>query len=224
MSKPVVYVVQCAVDADYEAEFERWYADRHGPDLVRSGFLSAQMFRSLDEPSAYLTVYDAPEHNVFTSEVYAAARAADPVLPIAESHIGSKMTKGRFAHRVAAGVAGSGLPSIDSEHVVTLRAQVHETQLDAAFATFAGETAPALVAAGASRAWWSHLVGLHNLFPQLVPPNTLAVAEVDAAAWSAFEVPELVSETADGGGAFVVHRYERIFRLANGNTVYSNAV
>lgn len=208
MAEPNIYVVQCEVDKDYTPEFERWYADRHGPDLVSSGFHSAQMLRCLDRPATYLTVYDAPVHNVFTSDVYAAARASDPILPIAESHIGDKMTKGRFAHRIAAGDHPDSFPNVDSGLLSTVRVEVADEDLEAYFTWVADVLAPAAIAAGATRVWASRLASLHNLFPHLVPPSTLAVVEwADTADSAALDV-------SFGDVAPEVLTFERFYRQA----------
>lgn len=209
MTDPNLYVVQCEVDGDYTPEFERWYADRHGPDLVSSGFHSAQMLRCVDVENTYLTVYDAPEHNVFTSDVYSRARAADPNLAIAESHIGA-MTKGRFAHWIVAGEQPPAYPVVDSAFVTTVRAEVADADR-AAYTKWVSETlAPAARAAGATRVWDSQLASLHNLFPHLVPHNTLVVIE-----WAA-RPAELIDALGLGGAPESVEAltFERFYRQA----------
>lgn len=213
MSVPQIYAVQCEVDSDYKKEFVAWYADRHGPDLVRSGFHTAQMLRNLDADAAYMTLYDAPEHNVFTSDVYAAARAADTVLPVAEGRIGERMTKGRFAHELVAGAARDELPALDSRYLLTLRAEVADGDLEATRSWLTDDAAPRLLEEGATRVWWSRLVSLHNLFPHMVPPNTLVIVEADSASLPVTDVLEATTTEESGAVRFDLQRYERIVRI-----------
>ena len=67
--------------------------------------------------------------------------------------------------------------------------------------------------AGAVRVWWSRLASLHNLFPQLVPPNVLVVVEVDGEAPSLMSDHATGTDTPVGSLTFDVKRYQRICRI-----------
>lgn len=60
------------VDADVEAEYERWHTDEHVPERVGiPGFLAGRRYRSdaADQPR-YFTLYDVNDAGVFDSAAY----------------------------------------------------------------------------------------------------------------------------------------------------------
>ena len=59
------------IDAEYEAEFNRWYDEEQLPGLLQiPGFLSAGRYAALRGGPKYLAVYELEDHNVLRSAAY----------------------------------------------------------------------------------------------------------------------------------------------------------
>jgi len=68
------------IDAEFEAEFNRWYDEEHVPRLLQvPGFLSAGRYvaRSEGQPK-YLTLYEFEHAQVPEGEAWSKARASNP--------------------------------------------------------------------------------------------------------------------------------------------------
>lgn len=69
----MIYMVECALGPEQGAEdWERWYATMKPPALLLSvpGLLTAQRFKGLQDPPAYLAVYTVTSGEVLDSETY----------------------------------------------------------------------------------------------------------------------------------------------------------
>jgi hypothetical protein len=59
------------IDAEYEAEFNRWYDEEHVARLLQvPGFLSAGRYLALKGAPKYLAIYELEDHNVLRSAAY----------------------------------------------------------------------------------------------------------------------------------------------------------
>jgi len=59
------------VDAEYEAEFNRWYNEEHIERLLKvPGFLSAGRYRALKGGPKYLAMYELEDHSVLRSSAF----------------------------------------------------------------------------------------------------------------------------------------------------------
>jgi len=59
------------IDAEYEAEFNRWYDEEHVARLLQvPGFLSAGRYIALKGGPKYLAIYELEDHNVLRSAAY----------------------------------------------------------------------------------------------------------------------------------------------------------
>jgi hypothetical protein len=59
------------IDAEFEAEFNRWYDEEHIPRLLQiPGFLSAGRYSALKGGPRYLAIYELEDHNVLRSAAY----------------------------------------------------------------------------------------------------------------------------------------------------------
>ena len=59
------------IDAEHEAEFNRWYDEEHLPELLQvPGFLSAGRYSALKGGPKYLAIYELEDHNVLRSAAY----------------------------------------------------------------------------------------------------------------------------------------------------------
>jgi hypothetical protein len=66
-----VLVVTIEVDAEDEADFNRWYDTKHVPErLAMPGFLSARRYASTDRPGRYLAVYELSTPEAALSDAY----------------------------------------------------------------------------------------------------------------------------------------------------------
>jgi len=81
MTGPVLYIAE----VDYPPEqlardggFTAWYANRHAPDLIRSGFRTATSYRAVIGGLAALNVYEVPDTSVFAGPIYKGALPGDP--------------------------------------------------------------------------------------------------------------------------------------------------
>lgn len=61
MDKPVLYMVKSAVAAEHASEFNRWYHQKHIPELVKlSGCERGRRFKAIEgeEKYLYMAVYE----------------------------------------------------------------------------------------------------------------------------------------------------------------------
>jgi hypothetical protein len=59
------------IDAEFEAEFNRWYDEEHIPRLLEvPGFLSAGRYMADRGSPKYLAMYEPEDHNVLRSAAY----------------------------------------------------------------------------------------------------------------------------------------------------------
>jgi hypothetical protein len=59
------------IDAEHEAEFNRWYDEEHLPRLLQvPGFLSAGRYCAVKGGPKYLAIYELEDHNVLRSAAY----------------------------------------------------------------------------------------------------------------------------------------------------------
>jgi hypothetical protein len=59
------------IDAEFEAEFNRWYDEEHIPLLLQvPGFLSAGRYSAVKGSPKYLAIYELEDHNVLRTAAY----------------------------------------------------------------------------------------------------------------------------------------------------------
>ena len=64
-------MVWADIDAEHEAEYNRWYDEEHVPQLLSiPGFLSAGRYVALKGAPKYLALYELEDHNVLRSAAY----------------------------------------------------------------------------------------------------------------------------------------------------------
>ena len=80
------------VDAEHEAEFNRWYDEEHMQRLLAiPGFLSGGRYKALRGAPKYLAMYELEDHNVLRSQAFIdTVRYQPSALPqkISGGHIG----------------------------------------------------------------------------------------------------------------------------------------
>jgi len=68
------YVARMDVTSAFLPTFERWYDERHAPDLLKSGFLSCSAFYATEGYPLVHNVYLIPSPEIFQSQRYLDAR------------------------------------------------------------------------------------------------------------------------------------------------------
>jgi hypothetical protein len=75
---PTIYTARSDVDGTHLARVERWYAERHAPDLVRAGFHTAQVYYWEVGTPLICNLYEIPGPELFGTEAYRNVAAHDP--------------------------------------------------------------------------------------------------------------------------------------------------
>jgi hypothetical protein len=145
------------VDVDALPRFERWYADRHGPDLLDAGFFSAQAYHCRIGGPLVCNVYEIPSSEIFYTNAYNSKRTPehDPDRPWILDHV-SNRSNTAYAQVAALGVEASPAAWDDAEHrgavgapwISTARFDVGETSADDFARWFEISLAPDWMAAG----------------------------------------------------------------------------
>jgi len=78
---PLVYTTRSDCEPEYLERKEKWYAERHAPDLIAVGFHSAQSFHSEIGTPFVCNVYEIPGTDIFLSQAYKHTRTNDPQRP-----------------------------------------------------------------------------------------------------------------------------------------------
>ena len=114
---PVIYMARMDVDAEALPRFERWYAERHGPDLLDAGFFSAQAYHCTVGGPLVCNVYEIPSSEIFYTDAYESKRTRehDPDRPWILEHV-SNRSNTAYAQVVAAGVEAGDAPWVDGSH------------------------------------------------------------------------------------------------------------
>jgi len=79
---PLIYMIRADIDDDYVEPHHEWYARRHAPDLMASGFWSARGYDSATSPGLW-NIYEVPDVAIFSSEAYTGGHRSDPFLETA---------------------------------------------------------------------------------------------------------------------------------------------
>ena len=70
-SNRALLLVMMDVDAEHEADFNRWYEEEHIPErMAIPGFLSARRFRAIEGAPKYLALYELESPEVLESDTY----------------------------------------------------------------------------------------------------------------------------------------------------------
>jgi hypothetical protein len=77
MSLPILYTARSDVPPEHRGRVDDWYARRHGPDLIRAGFHTAQVYLSELGGPLVCNVYEIPGHDTFATPAYRAVAASD---------------------------------------------------------------------------------------------------------------------------------------------------
>ena len=68
MSKPVQYIVKSVISVEHVAEFDKWYHEKHIPELTEmSGCSSARRFKAVEaeDKFIYMAVYEFKDMETF---------------------------------------------------------------------------------------------------------------------------------------------------------------
>jgi hypothetical protein len=82
-----IYGVFFDVAPDFVDQFEPWFAERHAPDLDRSGIQALRAYRCVEGDHGFVNIYEVPGPEVFDNPVYRQARDDDDRLGHAESKL-----------------------------------------------------------------------------------------------------------------------------------------
>jgi hypothetical protein len=74
---PTIYTARSDVDPAHLGRVEEWYARRHAPDLIRAGFLSAQVYYSEVGAPLVCNLYEIPGPELFLTQAYRDVAAND---------------------------------------------------------------------------------------------------------------------------------------------------
>jgi hypothetical protein len=74
---PTIYTARSDVPPEHRARVDDWYARRHGPDLIRAGFYTAQVYHSEVGGPLVCNLYEIPGYDVFATPAYRAVAAND---------------------------------------------------------------------------------------------------------------------------------------------------
>jgi hypothetical protein len=139
------------VDDDALARFERWYADRHGPDLLDAGFFSAQAYHCRVGSPLVCNVYEIPSSEIFYTDAYNSKRTPehDPDRPWILDHV-SNRSNTAYAQVVTVGVEVPDVAWADDQHlgrvespwISTVRFDIEGTTDDHFMTWFEGSLAP----------------------------------------------------------------------------------
>lgn len=205
-----VYAARMDVDDDFLERFEQWYRDKHGPDLLRSGFFSCVAYHAIVGSPLVHNLYHIPSADIFESPKYQSARTPveDPQRPEVLSHV-SNRSNTPYRQAITEGVSSAS--PIVAEFVVGIECSTVSPDDDALghVEAFARSLAPAVQA-------WRLCVrdGIHPANPQR-PWHAFVVLECATLdeARAAFEV---ASERADEvGGAEISLLARRIAMLSD---------
>ena len=70
MAKPVLYMVKSVISEEHVEEFDKWYHEKHIPELIeRSGCSSARRFKAVEaeDQFIYVAVYEFKNMETFQS-------------------------------------------------------------------------------------------------------------------------------------------------------------
>ena len=205
---PLLYVVRMDVEADYLAEFVKWYDTRHGPDLINTGFHSCNAYHSTVGGPLICNVYEVPSVEIFSSQAYVDVRTNDTQLVDEVLNKISNHSNTVYRQEVVVGVPESAqAPGARPSRAGAVTAPVVSSlRLDIAadaVADFKGWFAAAEGSSGRQGHMRSRLgkqQGKHPLFPSS-QPEWLVLTE-----WATLD-----EATGDGTAAEVIGRYEAEF-------------
>ncbi|MFC0407035.1 hypothetical protein [Roseomonas elaeocarpi] len=79
---PWLHIVRVNVAPEIEAEFNRWYEEKHIPDLLGCpGWLSARRYLSEDGGPRHVAVYEISGPEAYASPEFAAVQGFGPLTP-----------------------------------------------------------------------------------------------------------------------------------------------
>lgn len=168
-----LYAVIFNVEESYIPEFRVWYTQRHVPDLLSSGFVSAHAFETVRGTPRFINIYEQNK-DVFRNTAYAAARGKDAELSHAESML-RDLEKATYAQTL---LGGDGAPPpFDADWITLLRFDLPEGRESALREWLVREEVPALLKGGALRCRLGIRNGTHPLFPKSIAPRVVFVVE-----------------------------------------------
>lgn len=148
---PAIYFARMDVDVDALPRFERWYAERHGPDLLEAGFFSAQAYHCRVGGPFVCNVYEIPSSEIFYTDAYHSKRTPehDPDRPWILDRV-SNRSNTAYSQVATIGVKTTDVPWEDGEHpgavespwISTARFDVSATTDDDFAGWFSGSLAP----------------------------------------------------------------------------------
>jgi hypothetical protein len=77
MTLPTLYAARSDVRAEDLPRVEKWYADRHAPDLLGAGFYSSHVYYSEVGSPLICNLYEIPGAALFDTDAYRAVAARD---------------------------------------------------------------------------------------------------------------------------------------------------
>jgi hypothetical protein len=105
---PTIYTARSDVDGAHLARVERWYAERHAPDLIRAGFHTAQVYYSEVGTPRICNLYEIPGPELFGTEAYRSVAAHDPEGPAVVALLTSRSNTIYDQVLTAGGADGAG--------------------------------------------------------------------------------------------------------------------
>ena len=152
MTGPVLYVAEVDYPPDQfapEGGFTAWYANRHAPDLIRSGFRTATSYRAAIGGLAVLNVYEVPDTSVFAGPIYKSVLPGDPYgAEVRGTSAGRQRAQTAYLERVALPAEAGPM---NADWVSLARFALPEAEDEALVAWLRGELYARLAPLGAKR-------------------------------------------------------------------------
>jgi hypothetical protein len=130
---PVLYTARSDVAEADLPRVEAWYANRHGPDLIRAGFYTATVYYSEIGAPLVMNLYEVPSPEIFTTPAYREVAARDTEGPAIIALLTSRSNT-MYDQVVTVGVppverdwaAGGRAGAVDAEALTTVRFDLPE--------------------------------------------------------------------------------------------------
>ena len=213
---PTIYTARSDVDAAHLARVERWYAERHAPDLIRAGFHTAQVYYSEVGTPLICNLYEIPGPELFGTEAYRDVAAHDPdgpgviaLLTSRSNTIYDQVLTVGVADGAGRRGAGAGTGWVRAPYLSTVRFDVPAADEEALLRWYESTECPRLSARPGF---------LAGRLCRRGPPHPTAASR-DPEWFAINEWSELAAAMADGTPADVAARHQaalagRVTRLA----------
>ena len=148
---PIIYTVRMDVAPEVRDLFEEWASGRHTEDLLATGFLSAQRFRSSKGKPEFLHLYELASIDLLHTDAYAAVAKNDAYITQVRTglinHSASLYEQVVNMPSPEADGDGEWVPGIRSRHLITVQLEVEKGREDELIEWHRSEHMPTLLQA-----------------------------------------------------------------------------